>query len=292
MEENYVSRMGSSGESTGFDIIYTVMNNDLSYLNELDATGYVLQNKPGSYAGYGYLSYEIKQVVRGVYTFTLKYGTPGNATMMDIGTLSFNVGGGTAHITNSISYTSVRDTAILPDPMDYGGAIGVEVNDDKTKGRIRGLDIVAPVMEYSWATQFTAADVNDGYINDVFNLCGTINGAAFFGRPAGSVLFKGARGSRKGFDRWELSFDFAYSPNMTNIAVGNMTVTAKKGWDYLDILYIPQPRVNFVRMLTPGMATVHKVYQDGNFELLKISPRSEPPFVLPTFPALAPQSLT
>lgn len=268
MYEAYKSREGGSGESTSYDLVYFVFNADRSFLDELDATDYVLNNKPDGYNGYNYLTYSIKQLVLGMYEFTLKYGAPGSATQLDIGTLSFSVGGGTQHITNSISKVDYRDSTLLPSAMDFQGAIGVEVNSDGTNARVRGVEIYAPILEYSVSTQLLFEDVTTAYIDAVYNLCGKVNIQDFYGRPAKSVLFKGAHGQKKSSDRWELSFDFAYSPNMTNIAVGAITVAAKSGWDYLDIFYIPQPRINNLKMMLPGQATVHQVYYSGDFSAL------------------------
>lgn len=185
-------------------------------------------------------------------------------------TMSFNLVGGTTHITNSLAvintYTASGFTA-----MDFKGAIGVEFSAGGSQTRVRGLDIFTPILDYTYTTQFANDVVTDSYIDTIFALTGQVNNATFKGRPAGSVLFKGARGSRKGQDRWEIGFEFAYSENKTGLTIGDITGIDKKGWEYLDILYMPAAsRVNGLDVSVPQQVTIHKVYETGNFKNLLI----------------------
>lgn len=265
MEEAYLSRDGQRGESTAYDLTYYTFGE----ADEVLAEEYVLANKPDTYKGYAFRTLSQKQVSDTVYMWTLNYGSAGQQITVGIPTLSFNVGGGSTHITNSIANTRYRDTSLLADDMDFKGAIGVEINESGS-ARVRGVEIFAPVLEYSYAIQFENADITDSYIDAVFNTVG-MNDAEFYGRPAGSVLFKGCRGTRKGSEKWELTFDFAYSPNGIDVPVGGITVSSKRGWDYLDVLYVSNgDRVNGLRLMLPGQATVHQVYPLTNFANLGI----------------------
>ena len=267
MSEAYLSRNGQKGEQTSYDLIYYTFGEP----NEITAETYVLQNKPATYNGYNFRTYSREQVVVDVYKWTLNYGSPGQQTTTGTATLNFNIGGGTQHITNSIANSRYRDTSLVTNDMDFGGTIGVELNDDGTKARVRGVEVYVPVLEYSYAEQFLNSDVTDSFIGNIYSVCGGMNNAPFYGRPAGSVLFKGCHGSKKGSEKWEITFDFAYSPNATNLSVGGITVTSKRGWDYLDVLYVAKPtRVNGMRVMLPGQATVHQVYPLVDFSLLGI----------------------
>lgn len=272
MKEAYDSRNGGMGQSNAFDLVYFVMYDDLTFLDELVATDYALANKPLSYKGLDYLSYKIKQVVLGMYEFTLNYGTNQYQTTTGTSSLQFTVGGGSIRVTNSLSHTNYRHATLVDAAMDFKGAVGVELSGNSGQVRVNGVDVFAPILEYSYQSLFENDVVTDSYVETIFNLCGRINNAPFNNRAAGTVLFKGAHGSRKGDDKWEISFDFAYSPNASNLAIGDITVTTKKGWDYLDVIYVPNGKDSKgFQNLVPGMATVHKVYPDGNFNLLGIS---------------------
>ena len=265
MEEAYLSRDGQRGESTSFDVIYYTFGES----DELVAADYVIANKPATYNGYNFRTLSHTQVSDTVYVWTLNYGSAAQQITVGLPTLSFHIGGGSSHITNSLNNTRYRDASLLPDDMDFRGAIGVEIS-ESGNARVRGIEVHAPVLEYSYAIQFENSDITDSYIDAVFNTVG-MNDADFYGRPAGSVLFKGCHGTRKGSDKWELTFDFAYSPNGIDIPVGGITVSTKRGWDYLDVLYVANGnRVNGLRVMLPGQATVHQVYPLTNFANLGI----------------------
>jgi hypothetical protein len=267
ISEAYISRGGTRGEATSYDLVYYSMNET----DETLAQAAVLAAIPASYDGFPFRTLAREQLLDHLWKWTANYGSPGNQVTTERPTLSFNVGGGTSHITNSIRNQRYRDPTLVPQDIDYKGAIGVELNDDGSKARVRGVEVFTPLLEYSYSQQFENADVTEAYIDGLFSIAGTVNSIPFYGRPAASVLFKQARGSKKGSDKWEISFDFCYSPNMSSFNVGSINVQQKDGWDYLDVLYVSAGRTaKGIRIMQPGMATVHKVYPDGDFTLLGI----------------------
>jgi hypothetical protein len=61
-----------------------------------------------------------------------------------------------------------------------------------------------------------------------------VNSAPWRGYLAGEVLFVGASGSKKNQDQpWEITYKFQVSETRRNFKVGVITVTEKRGWDYL-----------------------------------------------------------
>lgn len=273
MTEGYASRDGSAGANTSFNLVYIVMYDDLTYLDEGIASQYVMDNKPTDYYGLPYVQGSRKQIVLGVYEFTLTYGVSQNNTSNNVSSMSFTVGGGTQHITTSYEHTNYRNETLLPFEMNYAGAIGVELNDDGTKARVRGVDVVAPVMEFAVQSHVENGLMTQAYITSIFNTAGKINLYDWMGYAAGTVLFKGARGSRKGLEKWEINFDFAFSPHATDLVIGDtypINVAIKRGWDYLDVLYVPNGTANKKRLLVPGQATVHTVYPSIDFAGLGI----------------------
>ena len=267
ISEATISRAGSRGESTSYDLIYYSMYE----FDETVAQAAVLAAIPTDYSGFPFRTLAREQILPDLWKWTANYGSPGNQVTTERPVLSFSIGGGSSHVTNSISNQRYRDPSLVPQDINFKGAIGVELNDDGTKARVRGVEVFTPSLDYSYAQQFENADVTQAFIDGVNSVCGTVNSANFYGREAGSVLFRGARGGKKGSEKWEISYDFSYSPNLSAFSVGSITVSAKDGWDYLDVLYVKSGRTaKGIPILQPGMATVHKVYPDGDFTLLGI----------------------
>jgi hypothetical protein len=181
-------------------------------------------------------------------------------------TFSFDTGGGTQHITQSLS--TIGKYAASGTAPDFKGAIGV------THDNVEGVDITVPVYNFSETHYLPASQVTTAYKGALFALTGKVNNAAFRGLAAGECLFLGASGSRRGTDPdddWEINFKFAGSPNRTNIAVGPITVASKKGWEYLWVRYADaeDPASNTL-VKQPVAAYVEKVYEDGSFSSLGI----------------------
>ena len=130
MAEAYESRTGGIGGSNSFELNYYVFNDDFSTLSEIDASTYVAANRPTTYRGFDYQGYTYDQVVLNVYLFHLTYGSNQNQTTTATSTLQFNIGGGTQHITTSLSKTDYRDTAIWPSAHDFKGLIGIDLGAD------------------------------------------------------------------------------------------------------------------------------------------------------------------
>ena len=88
----------------------------------------------------------------------------------------------------------------------------------------------------------------------------------FRGFAPGEVLFVGAAGSVRGPEDWEITFRFAASPNVANLAVGSIGGITKRGWDYLWIRYADMVD-DAARMLVkrPLSVYVEQVYPYTNF---------------------------
>lgn len=192
-------------------------------------------------------------------------GGTSNDTEENESSFSFDTGGGTKHVTQSIlTVTKVPTTA-----PDFGGAIGVD-ND----GNVNGVDITMPVMHFSETHFFKASCVTTTFKKRLAGLTGTINKSAFRGFQAGEVLFLGAAGTRRGTDsedEWEITYRFAVSPNRKNIKLGPLSVSQKYGWDYLWVRYIDvlSPNQQYI-IKQPEAAYVERVYYLTDFGELGI----------------------
>ena len=173
---------------------------------------------------------------------------------------SFDTGGGTQHVTQSIStvqkYAPPGKTA-----PDFKGAVGV------THEAVEGVDITVPVYSFSETHYLPNATVTPAYKGKLFSLTGKTNNAAFKGCAAGECLFLGASGSKRSAqDDWEITFRFAASPNRTGI----MGI-AKKGWEYLWVRYADADDADAKAIVKrPVAAYVEKVYEEGSFADLGI----------------------
>ena len=177
---------------------------------------------------------------------------------------SFDTGGGTQHITQSIQ--TIGSYAADGTPPDFQGAIGV------THDNVEGVDITVPVYNFSETHYLAAEVVTPAYKGTLFSLTGKVNSGSFRGLAEGECLFLGASGSQRGIgEDWEVTFRFAGSPNRTGISVGPITGIDKKGWEYLWVRYADaedEPSKTLVKQ--PIAAYVEKVYESGNFAGLGI----------------------
>ena len=173
---------------------------------------------------------------------------------------AFDTGGGSSHRSQSLQ--TVLKTPV--DAPDYGGAIEVD-----SEGNVNGVDITMPVMHFSETHYFRPGKVSTAYKQRLANLTGTVNSAKFKGYAPGEVLFLGASGTRRGKhrnDEWEITFRFAVSPNQESLRLGTLTVSAKRGWDYLWVKYadnVSTDQKNLIK--TPVAAYVERVYNSADF---------------------------
>lgn len=174
----------------------------------------------------------------------------------------FDTTGGTKHITQSIATVNKYAPAGKTAP-NMKGAIGV------TDDSVEGVDIVIPSCRFSETHYKSLTEVTKTYINNLIDCTGCVNNATFRGRAAGEVLFKGVTGRLKNYDSWELTYQFEVSRNETNLAVGDITVTSKGGWQYLWILYGTSTDQNRI-VKQPIAAYVERVYASTNFNNLQI----------------------
>ena len=155
---------------------------------------------------------------------------------------------------------------------DFKGAIGV------TTDGVEGVDITVPVFSFAVTRYMAPASVTTAYVGNLYQLTGKVNSGNFtvtldngvtLSFNAGECLFLGASGSKRGDEDWEITFRFAGSPNKTNLTIGDITVPAKAGWEYLWVRYSDQEDGDAKALVKrPIAAYVEKVYDAGNLSLL------------------------
>lgn len=178
---------------------------------------------------------------------------------------AFDTGGGTMHLNQSLKTVSKTPN----DAPDFGGAIEVD-----NEGNVNGVDVTMPVLNFTETHVMNGGRVSTSYRKAVAALTGTVNSGSFRGFSAGEVLFLGAAGSKRSKKTsapWEITFRFAVSANRSSVKVGDLTVSSKRGWDYLWVRYadkVSENKKNVVKK--PVAAYVEQVYPQGDFGNLGI----------------------
>ncbi len=183
----------------------------------------------------------------------------------DAYSVSFDTGGGTMHMIQSLGTVFKAPN----DAPDFGGAIGVDA-----EGNVEGVDVQMPTFSFQETHTLAGTVVTDDWKKKVAGITGTLNSSSFRGFEAGEVLFLGASGSkrsRKKSAKWEITFRFSVSPSRTGLKVGDLTVTKKRGWDYLWVTYRTAVAANGKSLVRkPSAVYVEKVFPDGDFGTLGI----------------------
>jgi hypothetical protein len=257
IQERYDSREATAGvESPSVDLIYIVEGTE----DDADVRTLVESTIPALYAGLLFQTYHITHQGGGVWEVSVRYGKQEPKETGE-SSFSFDTGGVTAHITQSLA--TVSRHAPSGTAPDCQGAIGVSTDS------VEGTDITVPVYNFTETHYLDVAAVTGAYKAALFHLTGKVNNASFKGFAVGEVLFLGASGSQRGADDWEITYRFAASPNVTGLAVGAITGIAKKGWEYLWVRYADAEDQNIL-VKQPIAVYVEQVYQLGDFSALGI----------------------
>ena len=138
---------------------------------------------------------------------------------------------------------------------------------------VEGVDLLVPSYNFGETHYIPQQSVTDAYKAKLFALTGRVNSAAFRGLARGECLFRGASGSQRSEEDWEITFNFSASPNVTGLTVGDITGINKLGWEYLWVRYVDKEQTvgnakYIVRV--PQFAYVEQVYYFGDFSQLGI----------------------
>lgn len=276
--EKIESRKLTSGDSASCEYLYVITGTSDAFL-----AGYTLGlTAPATYLDLVLKDTSVEPVYvdvsnpdRCIWEGSAKYCLPEQKDKAPgEGNVSFDTTGGTQHITQSrktvrmANKDSVKEIGTAGGGP-FGGAICVSENGPE------GVDITVPVYKCSEMKVFTEDQVTNEYRGVLFNLTGKVNGAAFKGFAAGECLFLGASGSKRGDGKWEITFNFAGSPNATAVKVGDLAPVNKKGWEYLWVVYgkkvVTHPITEAKMMVdAPTNVVIDQVYDEGDFSTLAI----------------------
>lgn len=186
---------------------------------------------------------------------------------VDTGSYTFSVSttGGTARILSSLAtinrYAPPGKTA-----PNFKQAIGVT-----REGDVQGVDIIVPACKFTMSYRQPKHVITTPYVRLVESITGTVNNATFYGRAAGEVLFAGGNG-RQGTNSdptWD--YEFIRLPNIAGQTIGEIINVAKKGHEYLWVLFeeSADPTAKYT-VKKPKAVYVERVYLETNFGVLGI----------------------
>ena len=146
-------------------------------------------------------------------------------------TVNMDSTGGTIKVTEA--FNQLRYDA----PGELGADYGTAINVDKD-GNPQGVDRVIPALKLIINAKLSPGIATDpiAYSAVVASLTGYTNDLPYLGFAAGELLFLGGTGEIIG-ENPLLAYTFAASPNLSNFDVGPITVTSKKGHDYIWLSY-------------------------------------------------------
>lgn len=176
--------------------------------------------------------------------------------------LSFDIGMGTQHITQSIT-TIAHHEAAGEDAVDPDGAIGWDGE------AVEGADIEVPDFSFNETIYAPNSWITDTYLQALRDVAAApVNNNTFHGYTGGEVLFTGASGSRRGqTGDWEISLHFRVRKNQTSLSIGGITGIDKNGWEYLWVRYKSKVSGNR-KTKVPAQVFVEKVYEESDFSAL------------------------
>jgi hypothetical protein len=205
-----------------------------------------------------------------IWDATVYYGRWSGSTPQEGSIYTFEIRGGTQHITHSLE-TVWRGGADDSSAPDHKGAIGVRGDE------IEGVDIVVPISSWSETHYKAVSQVTPAYHAILNGLVGRTNNSDWREYAQGEVLFMGVTGRRPQIPgaKWELTYHFAYSQNAEDLVVGDIVIPEKRGWDYLWVSYggdVDSDSVPGKPSLVqrPRYAYIERTYREGNFTALGI----------------------
>jgi len=180
-------------------------------------------------------------------------------------TVTMDSTGGSIKVTEAIA--QMRSDA----PGEIGTDHGTSINVDK-EGNPQGVDRVIPALKLNIMAKLSTGIAADpiAYAKLVANVTGYTNQTPYLQFAAGELLFLGATGEIIG-ENPTLNYAFAASPNLTNIPVGAITVSSKKGHDYIWVSYRTKKDPGSKRNSEHAVAAyVSEIYGEAEMNVLGI----------------------
>lgn len=247
-----------AGSSSTATVEYIILNE----ASETAAMSLLQSTAPSDFEGIPRQSCKVEPLANDIWTGTAYYAYKTTQSEGD-SVFQFETGGGTQHITQSIS--TIANYAAEGTASNHNGAINV------TSDGPQGVDIVKPV--YTWSETHYLSDATVASKKATYYaLTGKVNSDGWNGYSAGEVLFLGATGSKRGREDWEVTFRFSASPNRSDVTIGGITGISAKGWEYVWLEYEDEEDLDASKTVKkPVYAHVEQVYEYAAFSGLGLT---------------------
>ncbi len=171
---------------------------------------------------------------------------------------SFDTTGGTTHVKASKEHIASYGAGDLSNP--HSGAIGVKA--DKT---VEGVDIVIPALKFNVEFKHPAGIITTGFAKLLASVSGKTNSDTFLDFEPGELLFLGAAGSGGSEAETSINYQFIASANVTDLEVGGITISSKKGHEYVWLEFESDTDAEEAACVKPTKAHVERVYDEVSF---------------------------
>ena len=236
VEERFGSRRPAG---SSFEFLFHARSDEDGIADELEARDAVLDAAPDEYDGLPRQGVsDGERISNRSLFFTVTYGATELGFDDELNQkFSFDTGGGTQHLTQSIATVAKYP----PEAIDHKGAIGVNANGD-----VAGVDVPVSQFNFNVQRRMPIGDVTSAYVNKLRDLTGRGNSEAVeisvrpgvtLTFPAKELAFLGAAGGQVSQDDAEITFSFFSSKSKSDITIGGITGIAKKGLEYLWVEY-------------------------------------------------------
>lgn len=189
-----------------------------------------------------------------VWKGTVSYGQ--FQTVQGKWNLDFDTSGGTIRVTHSKAMRAKFGTD-APDTR----AIGAH------DGQVDGCDIVIPALKLTWSFNHPIMGLPMSRVKTLARYTGYVNSAAWMTFDANELLFIGCSGSMGAETETTVRYNFIASENATGLTIGSIANIAKKGHDYLDVIWQDEV-VSGKDVKTPKYVYTHRVYDETAFDTL------------------------
>jgi hypothetical protein len=170
--------------------------------------------------------------------------------------LDFDTSGGTIRVTHSKAQRAKYGTD-APDTR----AIGAH------DGQVDGCDIVIPALKLTWSFNHPVMGMPMSRIKTLARFTGQTNSDEWMSFAAGELLFIGATGAMGSETETTVRYNFIASENATGLTIGSIAGIAKKGHDYLDVIWQDEV-VGGKDVKTAKYVYSHRVYDETAFATL------------------------
>jgi len=227
-----------TGQSDGINDIGVVMTFAMSKFTAVTSSGNIIEH------------FDRERVAPAIWKITANYCSQQKTRPTSDSSFSFSTTGGTQHISTSRETVSsyVNSGTDESDPSfiipDFKGAINV------SDGKSQGVDIFVPNFGFKCTQYAAASEVTGAFVEALYLTTGTVNDddvtircdGVLMTFKSGELLFMGAEGSKRpGYGDWEITQEWAASPNLNGVTIGPFDSVDKNGWDYGWVYYMPQP---------------------------------------------------